>query len=76
MSKDNETNKEVRNESRCIPDVSKGSLDIEGYVQCSTRAQGVPEKVQDATVIGRLALMVKRPTRSSRKPDQTAKSSR
>jgi hypothetical protein len=76
VNRDNQTKNETLGESRGVVDDSAGSQvsqDIAEYVQRTTKEQGVPEKVQDATAIGRLALMVKRPTRSSRKPDQTAK---
>jgi hypothetical protein len=60
MSRNNEINRAARN-------------DIAEYVQRSTETQGVPEKVQDAIVISRLALLIKQPTRLSPKLDRTSK---
>lgn len=71
-----QTTSEALAESQVIVDSIAGSRvspDIAEYVQRTTKGQGMPEKVQDITVIGKLALMIKQPSRSSRKPDQTAK---
>ncbi len=76
MSRDKQTKNDTVGEPWGVIDDSacfQFSHDIAEYVQRTTKEQGVPEKVQDIAVIGKLALMTKQPTRSSRKLDQTAK---
>jgi hypothetical protein len=73
VSRDNQIKEAAPRKLLSTSDVSLVPSDIAEYVQRTTKEQGVPEKVQDATAIGRLALMIKRPTRSSLKLDQTSK---